>query len=422
MLSLVACGGAAPPSPAGFHESTVGETYRFPAEFEPQEAVWMAWPTYENKAGHSSAEVVLAISAALAGHVKVELLAQNEAEKPLIEAAFDAAHIPRAHVTLRAVAHADFWLRDNGPIFVENRRGNAAMVDFVFNGWGFADYDPAMGKVEDEVDRQIAHLRGFPIVKASVASEGGDREFNGKGTLMATWAVEQQRNPGKSRQEIEEEFGRVLGVRHFVWLPQGIAEDEASYQGPLPGGIYTPLTPGGHIDEYARFVDANTILLGEVSEEEAKTDTIRKMTRERLENARLVIEKSVDQDGKPFRIVRMPMPEPLYDTLGPGDGVYETLKSFHYPPGVTFPVGSPIRIIVSASYLNFLISNGVVVAQKYHKEGRPSRMKEKDESALRILREVFPGREVIAVDAEAVNLGGGGIHCITQQEPKWNVK
>lgn len=415
LLALSACGSTSSETSV---ESKAPETYRFPAEFEPQEAVWMAWPTYENKAGHSSADVIVSISDALAGHTKVALLAQNEAEKQVITSAFEAARVKHDHVTLYAVPHDDIWIRDMGPIFVQRRGGGLAMIDYIFNSWGVPLPDLSSMSHEDEVDRAIARIRGVPVVKGMVSSEGGDREFNGKGTLMATWAVEQQRNPNKSRAEIEAELGRTLGVRHFIWLPEGIAEDDATFEGPLPGGIYTPLTPGGHIDEYARFADPNTILLGEVTEEEASRDPIRKATRARLENARQILESSLDQDGKPFRIIRIPMPEPLYDTLGPGDGAYEIMKDLPYSKGIAFPKGSPIRVIVSASYLNFLISNGVVVAQKYSKEGRDKRFQEKDEAALGILKQAFPDREVVAIDAEPVNLGGGGIHCITQQEPR----
>jgi len=413
-LCLAAC---APKNPSRPDTISV-ETYHFPAEFEPQASVWLAWPTYENKAGHPTERVIADIVRALHGHVRVDLLAQDEAEKKTIAARLAKEGAPTDHVTLHAIRHDDIWLRDMGPIFVKTSRGGHAVIDYVFNGWGYAAYDPKSAVIEDEVDRAIARLRAFPIVRGRISSEGGDRESNGAGTLMITESVERQRNPGRSREEIEAEFTRTLGARHFIWLPRGIAEDDATWEGPLPGGIFTPLTPGGHIDEYARFTDPHTILLGEVTEEEAKGDPIRAMTRERLEQARAVIESSTDQDGRPFRLVRIPMPEPLHDTLGPGDGAYEFMRRMKYTNGFRFPDGERIPIIVSASYLNFLVSNGVVVAQSYFKEGRSLQVKEKDEAARRILAEVFPGREIIPIDAEPVNLGGGGIHCITQQEPR----
>jgi agmatine deiminase len=393
------------------------ETYSFPAEFEPHASIWMAWPRYENKAGHPTEPVMDAILRALHGHVSVDLLAHDEAEARVLLDRFARTGVPSDHVKIHAVQHGDIWMRDMGPIFVRTSGGGQAVVDYAFNFWGYPDANPATMAMEDAVDWKVAQLRGLPVVRSRMATEGGDREANGAGTLMVTESVERQRNPGLSREQIEAEFERTLGARSFVWLPQGIAEDDSTWEGPLPGGIYTPLTPGGHVDEYARFADARTILLGEVTEAEAKEDVIRAMTRERLEKARAAIEASVDQDGRPFRIVRVPMPEPLYDTLGPGDGVYESLKEMKYTSGVPFPKGEPVRIIVSTSYLNFLVTNGVVLAQVYYKEGRPLRVKAKDELALRLLGEAFPGREIVPIDAEAVNLGGGGIHCITQQEP-----
>ncbi|MDC3953357.1 agmatine deiminase family protein [Polyangium jinanense] len=415
-LFLAACT-KAPDAPV--RKAEARETYSFPAEFEPHASIWLAWPTYQNKAGHPTEPVVEDILRALHGHVSVDLLAQDEAEAGMIRERLARDAVPSDHVRIHAVPHADIWLRDMGPIFVKTSGGGRAVVDYAFNAWGYPGFDRSSrtGLIEDAVDRKVAALRGLPVVRSSMSSEGGDRESNGAGTLMLTEQVERQRNPGLSREQIEAEFRRTLGATHFVWLPQGIAEDDATWEGPLPGGIYTPLTPGGHIDEYARFADAHTILLGEVTEAEAQEDPIRAMTRERLEKARAAIEAAGDQDGRPFRIVRVPMPEPLYDTLGPGDGVYESMKEMRYTSGVPFPKGKPVRIIVSTSYLNFLVTNGVVLAQVYSKEGRSPRVKEKDEAALRILGEVFPGRKVVPIDAEAVNLGGGGVHCITQQEP-----
>jgi len=416
-LVLAACSKA--PEAAAPEVEAKG-TYSFPAEFEPHASIWMSWPTYENKAGHPTERVVEDIVRALHGHVSVDLLAQDEAEAGVIREQLARDAVPSDHVRIHAMRHADIWLRDMGPIFVKTSGGGRAVVDYAYNAWGYPGFDRSSPTAlnEDAIDRNVAALRGLPVVRSSMSSEGGNREANGAGTLMLTEQVERQRNPGMSREQIEAEFRRTLGAKAFVWLPQGIAEDDATWEGPLPGGIYTPLTPGGHIDEYARFADAHTILLGEVTEEEARADAIHAMTRARLERARAAIEASVDQDGRPFRIVRVPMPEPLYDTLGPGDGVYESLKNMRYTSGVPFPKGSPVRIIVSTSYLNFLVTNGVVLAQAYSKEGRPSRVKEKDAAAQRILGEVFPGRKIVPIDAEAVNLGGGGIHCITQQEPR----
>ncbi|MRG97375.1 agmatine deiminase family protein [Polyangium spumosum] len=412
-LWLAACTKA--PAP----QAEARETYSFPAEFEPHASIWLAWPRYENKAGKPTEPVLMGIIRALHGHVSVDVLAQDEAEARAIRDRFAREAVPSDHVKIHAVPHADIWLRDMGPIFVKTSGGGRAVVDYAFNSWGYPGFDRSSkaARIEDAVDRSVARLRGLPVVPSSLSSEGGDRESNGAGTLMLTERVERQRNPGLSREQIEAEFRRTLGARSFVWLPQGIVEDDATWEGPLPGGIYTPLTPGGHVDEFARFADARTILLGEVTEEEAREDTIRAMTRERLERARAAMEASVDQDGRPFRIVRVPMPEPLYDTMGPGDGVYETMKGMRYTSGVPFPKGEPVRIIVSTSYLNFLVTNGVVLVQVYFKEGRSPRVKEKDEAAQRILAEAFPGRKIVPIDAEAVNLGGGGVHCITQQEP-----
>jgi agmatine deiminase len=101
-----------------------------------------------------------------------------------------------------------------------------------------------------------------------------------------------------------------------------------------------------------------------------------------------------------------------------GDGVYDIIKNYSYKDGTVFPKGKPVKVIAAASYLNFLIANDCVLMPKYWKEGLPLAVKERDAEALSILQSVFPGKKIIALDVLAVNLGGGGIHCITRNEPK----
>ena len=404
-------------------ESAAEAGFRFPGEFEQHEAIWLMWPTYENKVGRPADVIQGRIIEALAPYVDVYLAVNTEEEIDIAKARLEELNIPDGHVTYLVVPHCDIWGRDMGPIYVVNdETGELAIVDFNFNCWGYEETTDEYSMEEEVVDRLVADMYGLPTIKANIVSEGGDREFNGKGTMMLTEAVELQRNPGMTRDEIEAEFKRVFGVTNVIWLKNGVVEDEYTFDGPIPGpdgeDAYTVITTGGHIDEYARFVNENTVLLAEVTEEEAAECPLAAENRKRLEENYEILMNSTDQDGNPINVVRIPLAEPIYDTLAPGDGVYDFIAELEYLDGSTFPVGEEVNVVLAGTYSNFLITNGVVIGQQFWRPGRPCIIKEKDAIAKKVLEDLFPDREVIMINAEPVNIGGGGVHCITQQVPK----
>lgn len=419
LIGMLSCTGDPAPAPEA---DPVAESFVFPAEFEPHRALWMAWPTYENKRGLPTEPLLVEIIRATEGRVAIELLAQDEAEADGIRERFRQEEVPHGHVTIHAVPHGDIWMRDMGPIFLRGDRGGLRIVDFGFNMWGYESPDSPNSRLEEAVDRQVAELLGLEVVKSPLISEGGSREFNGRGVMIAVEAVELQRNPGWTLEAMAGEFRRTLGVSKVIWLAEGMAEDELTFRGRLPGGVYTVITTGGHVDEFARFADPETILLAEVTEAERRTDPIAAISHERLEESFRRLSAATDQDGNPFRIVRVPAPDSLFDTMRAGDGVFDYIQPLEYEDGTSIDPDDEIKVVAAASYLNFQVTNGLVLAQKYWKPGMPESLREKDERALAILREVFPGREVLPLDAMAVNLGGGGIHCILQQEPRRAVR
>ena len=415
LTGILAC--TADPAPAT-GENSPAESFVFPAEFEPHRALWMAWPTYENKRGLPTEPLLIEIIRATVGRVSIELLAQDDAEADRIRTRFRQEGVPHGHVAIHAVPHGDIWMRDMGPIFVRGDRGGLRVVDFGFNMWGYESPDSPNSRLEEAVDRHVAELLGLEVEKSTLISEGGSREFNGRGVMLAVEAVELQRNPGWTLEAMDEEFRRTLGVSKVIWLAEGMAEDELTFRGRLPGDVYTVITTGGHVDEFARFADPETILLAEITEEERRTDPIAAISHERLEESFRRLSAATDQDGNPFRIVRVPAPDSLFDTMRAGDGVFDYIQPLEYEDGTSIEPDEEIKVVAAASYLNFQVTNGLVLAQKYWKPGMPESLRDKDERALAILREVFPGREVLPLDAMAVNLGGGGIHCILQQEPE----
>lgn len=249
-------------------------------------------------------------------------------------------------------------------------------------------------------------------------SEGGAWEVNGEGILITTEAVQFQRNPKMSKADIEKEYARTLGIQKVIWLKEGVPEDQLSFKGQLPGGIYTAVTTGGHTDEFVRFVSRDTILLGEVTQEEAEKDPVLKISRRVLEDAYQILSQEKGLDGKPFKIIRIPMPDPKIVTMKSGDGTFDFLKTLTFEDGSIIRETDTIKVILASSYLNYLVTNNLVLMAKYYKEGAPKSTEEKDKKAAEILKSVFPDRDIVAIDVENINAGGGGIHCITQQQPK----
>ncbi len=392
-------------------------TFRFPAEFEEHESIWLAWPTYENMHGRPSEPVVLEIIEALAPHVNVDLMVQDFEELDQVRRLMVMLDIPHDHVRFHEIPHYDFWIRDMGPIFLKNAQGELAVADFNFNTWGYEDPTTDGAMIEERVDRLVAKELGLPLIRSSIISEGGNREFNGKGVMMVTEAVELQRNPGWTRDELEAEFKRVFNVQKVIWLPKGVADDELTFKGTLPGDVFTVITTGGHIDEFARFASPDTILLAEVTPEERDADPIAAISYEHLEENYRILKEATDLDGNPFTIIRVPYTESIYEMMDEQDEVYLFLKDLEYEDGTVIEDGSTIKTIIAASYLNYIISNGVVIIPSYWKEGRSESIKQKDDAFKKIMQELYPNREIVQINAENVNIGGGGMHCISQQMP-----
>lgn len=407
--------------------------FYFPGEFEEHEAIWMGWPTYENKAGWSVKDLHVQLWAAMAPHVYVNVAVnpdnvergwRYDAQIAEAKALMKKYNVPADRIRFYAIPHEDIWWRDMGPIYLVDGKGGRAAVDFGFNGWGYTRSDSDFAMKEGAIDAEVARREGVnTIFKTTMVSEGGDREFNGKGVMMAVEAVEMQRNPTLTKEQIEAEFKRVLGVKKIIWLKRGRYDDDLAFAGRLPDkdgnkDLYTSITTGGHIDEHVRFAGPNTILYTEVSEEEAKRDPIAAENKRRFDENLEILKAATDQDGKPFKLIAMPDAPTIIETMRPGDGAYDYLASNEFmKKSNEIAAGQPIRMLLATSYLNFLITNQVVLAQKFWREGRPEAWRQRDERAIKTLQSVFPDRQVVAFDTRAINVGGGGIHCNTQQVP-----
>jgi agmatine deiminase len=182
--------------------------------------------------------------------------------------------------------------------------------------------------------------------------------------------------------------------------------------------VYSTLAVGGHVDEFVRFVDENTILLvEEPTDAEAASNPIIAQTKAAIQQTRQILESSTDQDGNSFTIVDLPDAHPMYAELQEGDGVFDYYTLFDYE-SIGYDNIDPSQtmwVYFASGYMNFLVTNNVVIIPKYG-DYDPSQAT-KDAEAKAVLEQVFPGRQVIQLDVRAINVGGGGIHCITQQMP-----
>ena len=417
LLALSACKTERQQEPPTIDPATIVRT---PAEFEDQEAVWLIWPPFDHVEELSNASVYLNLIETLLAYTKVELTVMDSQTLEIAKAILPAEVQNNPQLNLRIVPSIEIWARDMGPVFVERADGQLAVADFNFNAWGYTDTLDADAQVEEKYDELVAANLGLPLVSSSLITEGGDHELNGKGTMMLVESVEMGRNPHLTKAEIEAEFSRLLGADHFIWLKQGLHEDDHTFLGPLAtedGPAYTVITTNGHIDEFARFVDDTTVLLAEVHPDDLE-DPIAQENHRRMEVNFEILQQATDQVGRPLRIIRMPLPKTILHTMQPGDGVYDYISTLDYEDGSQFPAGEAVATIAAASYLNFLITNGAIIGQRYYQPGMDPSVAERDELARSVLQAAFPQREIIMLDALAINLGGGGIHCISKQQPR----
>jgi agmatine deiminase len=397
---------------------------RQPAEFETVDAIWLIWPYVDHKRGESVQEVTFSIIDALINDLKVNVTCTDEEHFKKAQSLLNTKYKGAKNLTVQLIPSFDIWARDMGPIFVETNHKGQAIADFNFNSWGYSDTLDIDTKIDEMYDVRVAEFLNLPVISSPMISEGGNREVNGKGIVMVTEAVEIGRNPKMTKTEIEVEYKRLLGIEKTIWLKQGLVEDDHTFLGPITTSdetkAYTVVTTNGHIDEYARFVNDSTILLAQIDSTEFD-DPIAFENNKRMEENYQILSKATDQDGKPFTIIRMPLPGTIFSTMSPGDYIYEYIKTLDYKDGSTFPNGDTVKVIAALSYLNFIITNTVVIGQTYWREGMPNELKLKDEKATQILQSVFPNRKVIMIDALAVNLGGGGVHCISMQQPAFPI-
>jgi agmatine deiminase len=331
-----------------------------PAETEPHDACWMAWPAGSYTFGDTAAEADearrtwAAVANAIAEHEPVHILV------PPHERA-TAIRLLSGDITVHRATLDDAWYRDIGPTFVLGPQGLGA-VEWVFNGWGRQDW--ARWEHDAVASAVAAEATGAVRIDSPLVNEGGGIHTDGNGTFLLTETVQldPMRNPGWTKEQVEAELARTLGARSAIWLPRGLARDGERFG------------TRGHIDIVATFAAPGRVLVHEQRDPAHPDHAISR-------DLRAVLEGAVDADGKPLECVALPAPDALKDAGG----------------------------WVDYSYVNHYVANGAVVACGFDDPA--------DAEAAAILADAYPGRTVVQVDARPLFARGGGIHCITQQQP-----
>jgi len=400
--------------------------YRFRADFEPHDAMWIAWPNYfDGFVGTNAVDqtkVTMDMAKALTPFTKVKVTVDPASEND-IRKTMTAYGIDMTRVELVPILYDDIPIRDWGPYYITNGV-QKKIVHLPFTYWGYS-YDGYQDGIEQIIDDdfpvRVARLENLDMVNALVAGEGGDRTFDGQGTMMAILPTELQRNQSLTQQQMETEYKQIFGISNIVWLKYPIVEDSVSYDGVLigPDGVTKNAYSLGanHIDEVAQFAPNGTILLAEVTEAEAATHPVLAKDRRRLEANYAILKNAKDQNGNKYNIIRMPCPPLTYWPLDADDAFYSWFESMTFLDGSTFS-GEPAYMIAGSSYINSIASNGVVLIPYYWHTGMPLSVKQKDDKAKQIYQSCYPGRQIAQIDAYAFNImTGGGMHCMTQQEP-----
>ncbi len=407
-------------------------SFRYAGEFEEQEAVIVGWPRIiQPVKGMFTEGVMVQVVKALIGQVEKVIVncgwpgTYDRCRELLTESGVDLKDI-----TITQMPDMMHWARDYGPDIMKNDKGEMRLVHFRFDMYGMGEEDSEMSTLcHKYAPHMAAELGCFDIVSSCLISEGGDKEFNGAGVMMAIEETEvAKRNGSMTRDEVEAEFKRVFNLKKVIWLPKCHWEEEPSTIGVLDyvdgKPVYRSGSANGHIDELARFVDKNTVLLLEVDEEEAKSLESARITKERCDMAYEVLKNETDAEGTPLNIIRIPAPIPEYVVTTPEDWTNRTWgRRFAENEAALLDDGTPMpegEIIMqpAMSYINYLVCNRVVIAQCYWREGKPEAIRQRDEEAMAALRKAYPGRTIVPIYSMDLNIRGGGIHCATKNIQK----
>ena len=417
LISLLSCNNSA-------------SKFYMPAEWEPHDAVWFGWDK-DSAYYQPIAEIIKALTP----HVKVKVAVSSDSLLQVAKTYLYNQQIDSGKIHFYLMTGDRYWIRDNGAAFLVNENGEFGVADFAWDMYGAPAWlNEKYAYNKDSVDKyvklwlkpevslldiEMAATENATVLKTNVVHEGGAIEVNGKGALILCEATVFQRNPGRGREELESEFKRVLGVSKIIWMKKGLADDPHWFFRRITGN-YVGGGTGGHTDEFVRFANPNTILLAWIDEAEKDLNPVNQMNFERMSENFKILEQSTDQDGNPFKIIKVPLPDLISRNIvarqnNDSDFTKLDLSPEHFVPSEAPKVGDTLLRVPASSYLNYLVTNGLVLVPTYTAMGSSMN---KEEGVRKIFEEQFPGRKIIFISVMPQNWDGGGIHCSTQQQPK----
>ncbi|MBS4062985.1 MAG: agmatine deiminase family protein [Chitinophagaceae bacterium] len=410
-----------------------GETFYMPAEWEPHDAVWLGW---ERDSLRGYYPVVADIIKALSKNVTIKMAFDSDSLLQTAKARLLQYGIDSTMYKTYVMPGDRYWIRDHGAAFLVNGKGELGVADFAWNGYGYPGFlkEKYAGNMDSvnfylqknharrmragSVDSLMAVAEGAIRFTTNVKHEGGAIEVNGAGTLILCEATVFQRNPELTREYIESEFKRALGVSNIIWMKKGLADDPQSFFRRISGN-YVGGGTGGHTDEFVRFANETTVMLAWVDEKEKDLSPINQMNYERMNENYNILKNAKDQDGNPFTIIKVPLPDFMSKKIlvRKVDSTESTLdvQPDYFIPKEQPKMGDTLLRVPAASYMNYLVTNNVVLLASYTAMGSS---KEKEAEVKAIFEKAFPGRKIIFINAMPLNWSGGGIHCSTQQQPK----
>lgn len=348
--------------------------YRMPGEFEKHSGTWMLWPERPDnwRLGAKPAQKVFVNVATAISQFEPVTMGVSAAQFN------NARQMLPGNVRVVEMSNNDSWMRDCGPTFVIGNGGIRA-VDWDFNAWGgllgglYFPWD-----LDDLVARKVADLERIDRYKAPLVLEGGSIHVDGEGTLLTTreCLLNENRNPDKTQAEIETLLGEYLNVDKFIWLNRGIFNDETN----------------GHVDNICCFIRPGVVTLAWTDD---KTDPQYEISQENYE----ILKSARNARGRKLEVHKIHIPDPVMITREESEGV-DAVDG-------TLPRNEGDRL--AASYINFYLCNGGAVVPTFNNRH--------DAEALTTLQKLMPERKVVGIPAREILLGGGNIHCITQQQP-----
>ncbi len=273
-----------------------------------------------------------------------------------------------------------------------------------------------MAVERNRVDRDFAARLNLTAHRSPLALEGGGVEVNGRGLMIANEELHRSRNPDQSRAQVNTELLRLPGIRKVLWLPAGLAEDvllRATITGP-----YVAWGAGGHTDEFVRFADERTVLLAWPGDAEATQHPVARLNRIRMRRNWDALKDATDAQGRRLRVIKVPMPRIVQRRVVLSDkALLDASVEWsidYFAPQERRRVGEHLWQVASASYLNFVVANGVVVLPDFVPHGTSPAQQER---VRRLFAEVFTGRRIEFVDGISAHWVGGGLHCATLNQP-----